>query len=219
MNNNSESSNNRPNENDTDKWDILPKDNFYQRQQNHEEAPKSELSDEEIKQILRAKKRNEQLKNNAEARKHAHRVVAGFLAIAITATASIGGLVLASSKKDILESDRARQKIVEMENAKEIVFYGNVRSNPEIPNSEDPSNIYTSLEDEVRIDIPKDSKILYYPGDKEPNGGWYGVPVELLKDESFISSREARRLENDQDGYFWVNHGNASVSTESEESL
>ena len=218
MSNNPELGNNQSSEDDTNKWDILPKDNFHQRQQNSEEAPKSELSDEEIKQIIRARKRSEQLKNNAEAKKHASRVAAGFLAIAITATASIGGLVVASSKKDILESDRARQKIIEMENAKEIVFYGNVRSNPEIPNSEDPSNIYISIDDEVRIEVPEDSRILYYPNDKDPNGGWYGVPVDILEDESFISDREARKLEKDHDGYVWVNHNNASVTTGPESS-
>ena len=216
MNNNPELSN-HPSEDDADKWDILPKDNFHQHQQNSEEAPRSELSDEEIKQILVAKRR-EQLKNNAEAKKHANRIAARALAAAIALTALMGGLVAASSREDILESDQARQKIIEMENPKEIVFYGNVRSNPEIPNSEDPSNIYISIEDEVRIDVPDDSKILYYPGDNEPNGGWYGVPADLLKEESFISDREARRLEKDHDGYVWVNHNNASVTTELEDS-
>ena len=217
MNNNPELSNNSSSENDANQWDILPKENFYQHQQNSEEAPKSELSDEEIKQILRARKRNEQLKNNVEAKKHANRVAAGLLAFAITATALVGGIV-ATSQKDILETDRTKQNIIEMENAEEIVFYGNVRSNPEIPNSEDPSNIYTDTDDEIRIDVPEGSTILYYPGDKDPNGGWYGVPVDILESESFISDREARRLEKDHDGYAWINHNNASVTTESENS-
>lgn len=215
MNNNPESNITNSSEDDANKWDILPKDNFYQHQQNHEEAPQSELSDEEIKQIIIAKRR-EQLKENAEAKKHANRVAAGLLAVAITATTLVGGLVAASSKKDFLESDQARQKVIEMENPKEIVFYGNVRSNPEIPNSEDPSNIYSSIDEEVRIDVPEGSKILYYPNDKDPNGGWYGVSVDILEDESFISDREARRLEKDHDGYAWINHNNASVTTELE---
>lgn len=216
MSNNPELSN-HPSEDDADKWDILPKDNFHQHQQNSEEAPRSELSDEEIKQILVAKRR-EQLENNAEAKKHANRAAAWLLATAIAVEALMGGLVAASSREDILESDQAWQKIIEMKNPKEIVFYGNVRRNHEIPNSEDPSNIYISIEDEVRIDVPDDSKILYYPGDNEPNGGWYGIPADLLKKESFISDREARRLEKDRDGYVWVNHNNASVTTELEDS-
>ncbi len=217
MSNNPELNNNPSSENDTNQWDILPKDSFYQHQQNSEEAPRSELSDEEIKQILRARKRSEQLKDNVEAKKHANRVATKFLALAVAATVLVGGLV-ATSQNDILESDQSKQKVIEMENAEEIVFYGNVRSNPEIPNSEDPSNVYTSIDDEIKIDVPEGSTILYYPGDKDPNGGWYGVPVDILEGESFISNREARKLEKDHDGYAWINHNNASVTTGSENS-
>jgi hypothetical protein len=55
MNNNPELGNNNPANDAADQWrDILPKDNFYESRQNLTEAPKTELSDEEIKQKSRA---------------------------------------------------------------------------------------------------------------------------------------------------------------------
>lgn len=216
MSNNPEFSNTNSSENGA--WgNILPKDNFYQHKQSLEEAPKSELSEEENEQIPRTRNYSEQLENKTEAKKIANRVVARLLAVAITFTALMGGLVATSSKKDILKSEQARQKIIEMQDVKEIVFYGNVRNNPEIPNPEDPSNIHFSVDDEVRIKIPEGSKILYFPNDKDPNGGWYAVPANLLKDESFVSSHEAHRLEKDHDGYVWINHNNASIITGSKD--
>ena len=221
MNSSPELSNTNSSENGANMWDdILPKDNFYQHMQSSEEAPKSEKSDEEIRQILLAKKRSEQLKNNAEAKKHATRVVAGFLAIMITVAASIGGLIATGPKKDILKSDQARKNIHEMENVEEIDFYGgNIRSNPEIPNSEDPSNTYASMDDGAKIEVSEDSKILYYSNDKDPNGGWIGIPAKELKNKSFISEKMADKIEkaenqdNGGDDYIWINRNNASTIT------
>lgn len=206
--NNPESGNNRPANTDVDKWDILPKDNFYQSQQNSQETPENQPSDEEIRQAIIARRR-EQLKNNPEARSKASRVAAALIALALTATTVVGNIIT-NPRDDFLKSEQAKQKVVEMENAKEIVFHGNVRSNPEIPNSND-SNLYAGVDEEVRFSVPEDSSILYYHNENDPNGGWYGVPVKNLEEQSFISKREARQLEKDHDGYAWVNQNNAEV--------
>ncbi len=209
--NNPESGNNRPANTDADKWDILPKDSFYQSQQNSQETPENQPSDEEIRQAIIARRR-EQLKNNPEARRKANGVSKKLLAGALAATILLSGLVVNSvNKRDVLESDYAKRQITEMENVEEVTFYGNVRSNPETTNSQD-TNAYTSLDEEVKLEVPDDSKILYYRGDKDPNGAWYGIPADLLTDESFISKSEARRIAKDHDGYVWVNHGNAHVT-------
>ena len=211
MNNNPELGDNRPANDEANKWDILPKDNFYQHQQASQEAPNSELSDDEVKQILIAKKRSEALKNNHEARQKAKRAAATLLGLALSATVVVGNIVATKPHDDFLKSEQAKQKVIEMENAKEIVFHGNVRSNPEIPNSEDP-NIYSSIDEEVKLSVPDDSTILYYRDENDPNGGWFGVSVKNLEEQSFISKREARQLEKDHDGYAWINQNNAHVT-------
>ena len=207
MNNNPELGNNNQANDAAEQWDILPKDNFYQSRQNSQEAPKAELSDEEIKQKIIAKKRIEKLKEKAEAREALNRFAARALAVAIGATALVGGLIATGPKDDFLKSEQARQKVIEMENVEEISFHGNIRSNPETTDSED-SNIYTSINDEVSIAVPDGSTVYYYRDENDPNGGWYGVSTELLKNESLISKGEARR---DGDKTVWFNDGNARV--------
>lgn len=214
MNNPELSNNGNPNS-QADQWDILPKENFYQSRENSSEVTTSEPSDEEIRQILIAK-RMEQLQNHPEARDKASSVARKLIALALAAATLVGGIVASQAgQKDIMESNQAKQQITEMENAEEVIFYGNVRSNPETTNSADPTNIYASTEEEVRLDVDEDSKILYYRGDNDPNGSWYGIPVDLLEHESFISKSEARRMEKDHDQYVWVNHNNAKVVTSS----
>lgn len=214
--NNPELSDNGSANSQADQWDILPKDNFYQSQENSSEAATSEPSDEEIRQILIAK-RMEQLQNHPEARDKASSVARKLIALALAATTLVGGIVASQAgRRDIMESDQAKWQITEMKNAKEVIFYGsNVRSNPETTNSADPTNIYASAEEEVRLDVDEDSKILYYRGDNDPNGSWYGIPVDLLEQESFISKSEARRMKKDRDQYVWVNHNYAKVVTSS----
>ncbi len=213
MNNNPELGNNGPADSEADQWgSILPKENFYESRQNSQEAEKTEPSDEEIKQRIIAEKRNEKLKEKAEAREKANRVAAKLLAVAITATAFVGGLIATGPKDDFLKSEQAKQKVIEMENAKEIVFHGNIRSNPEIPNSED-TNVYANIEDEVRFKVPEDAKILYLKDDSDPNGGgWIAIPAAELAKKHYISEKEANK---DGDGYTWVNTGNARTVTSS----
>ena len=209
MNNNPELGNNNSANDAAEQWDILPKDNFYQSRQNSQEAPKAELSDEEIKQKIIAKKRIEKLKEKAEAREALNRFAARALAVAIGATALVGGLIATGPKDDFLKSEQARQKVIEMENVEEISFHGNIRSNPEIPNSED-SNTITSINNEVSFAVPDGSTVYYYRDENDPNGGWYGVSTDLLEEESLISKGEARR---DGDKTVWVNDGNATIKT------
>lgn len=209
MNNNPELGNNNSANDATEQWDILPKDNFYQSHQNSQETPKTELSDEEIKQKIIAKKRIEKLKEKAEAREAINRFAARALAVAIGATALVGGLIATGPKDDFLKSEQARQKVIEMENVEEISFHGNIRSNPEIPNSEDQNTI-TSINDEVSFAVPDGSTVYYYRDENDPNGGWYGVSTELLENESLISKSESRQ---DGDKTVWINDGNARVAT------
>lgn len=209
MNNSPELSNNNSANDAAEQWDILPKDNFYQSHQNSQEAPKAELSDEEIKQKIIAKKRIEKLKEKAEAREALKRFAARALAVAIGVTALVGGLAATGPKDDFLKSEQARQKVIEMENVEEISFHGNIRSNPEIPNSEDQNTI-TSIDDEVSFAVPDGSTVYYYRDENDPNGGWYGVSTELLENESLISKSESRQ---DGDKTVWFNDGNARVVT------
>ena len=213
MNNNSELGNNNSASNVTDPWkDILPKENFYQSRQNSQEAPKTELSDEEIKQKIIAKRRIERLKKRAEAREKAKRVATVVLSIAFTALALFKGAAAAGPKDDFLKSEQARQKVIEMENVQEISFHGNIRSNPETTNSED-SNIYKGVDDEVSFTVPDGSTVYYYRDENDPNGGWIGIPVKDLEDQSFISKREANKMEKDGDNTVWINDGNATTKT------
>lgn len=193
--------------------DILPQDNFYQFRQNVQEASHNEPSDEEIKQILTARRR-EQLNNNPEARGSGTRVSTKLLAAALAAATFFGGLVAANSDKDFLDSEEARQKVIELNDVDKIVFHGNIRSNPEIPNSQDPTNILASIDESVTLDIPEGTKILYYENESDPNGGWYCIPADVLADESFISKSEAHDIAKDGDSGVWVNHGNAFVSSD-----
>ena len=210
MNNNPELGNNNQVNDAANQWgNTLPKESFYEFRQNSQETPKTELSDEEIKQKIIAKKRIEKLKEKAEAREALKRFAARALAVAIGVTALVGGLAATGPKDDFLKSEQARKKVIEMENVEEISFHGNIRSNPEIPNSED-SNIYTSIDDEVSIAVPDGSTVYYYRDENDPNGGWYGVPTDLLESESLISKGEARR---DDDKTIWVNDGNARAVT------
>ena len=213
MNNNPESGNNNPANDAADQWDILPKENFYESRQNLTEAPKTELSDEEIKQKIIAERRIERLKEKAEAREKVKRVAAVALGMAITAVALFEGLAATGPKDDFLKSENAKQNVTEMENAKEIVFHGNIRSNPEITNSED-SNVYASTDEEVTLSVSEGSKVYYYRNENDPNGGWIGVPVKDLEDQSFISKRESNKMEKVGDNTVWINDGNASVVTE-----
>lgn len=210
MNNSPELSNNNSANDAAEQWDILPKDNFYQSHQNSQETPKTELSDEEIKQKIIAEKRIEKLKEKAEAREALNRFAARALAVAIGATALVGGLIATGPKDDFLKSEQAKQKVIEMENVEEIILHGNIRSNPETTNSED-SNIITSFNDEVSFAVPDGSTVYYYRDENDPNGGWIGVPVKNLEDQSFISKREARKMEKDGDKTVWLNDGNARV--------
>lgn len=207
MNNSPELSNNNSANDAAEQWDILPKDNFYQSHQNSQETPKTELSDEEIKQKIIAEKRIEKLKEKAEAREALNRFAARALAVAIGATALVGGLIATGPKDDFLNSEQAKQNVIEMENVEEISFYGNIRSNPEIPNSWD-QNTYESIDNKVSIAVPDGSTVYYYRDENDPNGGWYGVSTDLLEKESLISKGEARR---DGDKTVWVNDGNARV--------
>ena len=213
MNNNPELGNNNPANDAADQWDILPKENFYESRQNLTEAPKTELSDEEIKQKIIAERRIERLKEKAEAREKVKRVAAVALGMAITAVALFEGLAATGPKDDFLKSENAKQNVTEMENAKEILFHGNIRSNPETTNSED-SNIYTSIDDEVSFEVPDGSTVYYYRNENDPNGSWIGVPVKDLENQSFISKKEADKMEKDGDNTVWINDGNASVITE-----
>ena len=213
MNNNPELGNNDPANDAANQWDILPKENFYESRQNLTETPKTELSDEEIKQKIIAKRRIERLKERAEAREKVKRIAAVALGMAITAVALFEGLAATSPKDDFLKSENAKQNVTEMENAKEIVFHGNIRSNPETTNSED-SNIYKGIDDEVSFTVPDGSTVYYYRDENDPNGGWIGIPVKDLEDQSFISKREANKMEKDGDNTVWINDGNASVITE-----
>ena len=191
---------------------ILPQDNFYQFRQNIQEESRSEPSDEEIKQILIAR-RKEQLNNNPEARGSGTRVSTKLAVAALAVLTFFGGLVAANSDKDFLNSEEARQKVIELNDVDKIVFHGNIRSNPEIPNSQDPNNILATLDESVTLDIPEGTKILYYENKSDPNGGWYCIPADVLADESFISKGKARKkIEKDGDSGVWVNHNNASVA-------
>lgn len=212
MNNNPELNNNNSADDQTTAWGegILPRDNFYQFRQNSQEAPASELSDDEIRQRIIAERR-ERLKSNPEAHDSATRVTTKLLALALATTTFIGGLVAVNSDKNFLDSEQARQEVIELEDVDTIVFHGNIRSNPETTNSQDPTNIYASIDDEVTLDVPEDTKILYYSNESDPNGGWYGIPADFLAQESYLSKREARKIENDGDSCIWVNQGNASV--------
>ena len=213
MNNNPELGNNDPANDAANQWDILPKENFYESRQNLTETPKTELSDEEIKQKIIAERRIEKLKEKAEAREKVKRIAAVALGMAITAVALFEGLAATSPKDDFLKSENAKQNVTEMENAKEIVFHGNIRSNPVITNSED-TNVYASTDEEVTLSVPENSKVYYYRNENDPNGGWIGVSVKDLEDQSFISKREANKMEKDGDSTVWINDGNASVTTE-----
>lgn len=210
--NNPELNSNQPSD-QADKWNILPKDNFYQSRQNTPEVPSREMSDEEIKQILIAR-RKEQLNNNPEARGSGTRVSTKLAVAALAALTFFGGLVAANSDKDFLNSEEARQKVIELDDVNKIVFHGNIRSNPEIPNSQDPNNILATLDESVTLDIPEGTKILYYENKSDPNGGWYCIPADVLADESFISKGEARKIAKDGDSGVWVNHSNAFVSND-----
>ena len=214
MNNNPELGNNNQANDVADQWrNILPKDNFYESQKSSQEAPKTELSDEEIKQKIIAERRIERLKEKAEAREALNRFAARALAVAIGVTALVGGLIATGPKDDFLKSEQARQKVIEMENVQEISFHGNIRSNPGTTNSED-SNIYKSIDDEVSFTVPDGSTVYYYRDENDPNGGWYGVSVEDLEDQSFISKREANKMKKDGDNTVWINDGNTTVTTE-----
>lgn len=213
MNNNPELGNNDPANDAANQWDILPKENFYESRQNLTETPKTELSDEEIKQKIIAERRIEKLKEKAEAREKVKRIAAVALGMAITAVALFEGLAATSPKDDFLKSENPKQNVTEMENAKEIVFHGNIRSNPEITNSEG-TNVYASTDEEVTLSVSEGSKVYYYRNENDPNGGWIGVPVKDLEDQSFISKREANKMEKDGDSTVWINDGNASVTTE-----
>lgn len=208
--NNPELNNNQPSS-QADKWNILPKDNFYQSRKDTPEVPSREMSDAEIKQILIARRR-EQLNNNPEARSSGTRVSTKLAVAALAALTFFGGLVAANSDKDFLNSEEARQKVIELNDVNKIVFHGNIRSNPEIPNPQDLNNILATLDESVTLDIPEDTKILYYENKSDPNGGWYCIPADVLADESFISKGEAREIAKDGDSGVWVNHNNASVA-------
>ena len=210
MNNNPELGNNNQVNDAANQWgNILPKESFYESRQNSQETPKTELSDEEIKQKIIAEKRIEKLKEKAEAREALNRFAARALAVAIGATALVGGLIATGPKDDFLKSEQARQKVVEMENVEKISFHGNIRSNPKIPNSEDQNTI-TSINDEVSFAVPDGSTVYYYRDENDPNGGWYGISTELLENESLISKSESRQ---DGDKTVWINDGNARVAT------
>ena len=210
MNNNPELGNNNQVNDAANQWgNILPKESFYESRQNSQETPKTELSDEEIKQKIIAEKRIEKLKEKAEAREALNRFAARALAVAIGATALVGGLIATGPKDDFLKSEQARQKVVEMENVEKISFHGNIRSNPKIPNSEDQNTI-TSINDEVSFAVPDGSTVYYYRDENDPNGGWYGISNELLENESLISKSESRQ---DGDKTVWINDGNARVAT------
>ena len=212
MNNNPELGSNNAANDTADQWDILPKENFYQSQKNSQEASKTELSDEEVKQKIIAERRIERLKEKAEAREALNRFAARSLAVAIGVTALVGGLIATGPKDDFLKSEQTKQQVIEMDNTKEIVFHGNIRSNPEITNSED-SNIYASIDEEVTLSVPEDSTVYYYRNENDPNGGWIGVPVKDLEDQSFISKREANKMKKDGDNTVWINDGNATIKT------
>ena len=90
-----------------------------QSQQNSQETPENQPSDEEIRQAIIARRR-EQLKNNPEARRKANGVSKKLLAGALAATILLSGLVVNSvNKRDVLESDYAKRQITEMENVEE----------------------------------------------------------------------------------------------------
>ena len=209
MTNNPELKNNLTNDEDN-REDILPKDNFYQFRQNLQEASKIEPSDEEIKQKIIAERRIEKLNKKAEAREKTKRVAVAALSMAITAITLFEGFVATGPKSDFLKSEQARQKVIELENVKEVVFHGNIRSNPETTNSQD-TNVYASTDEEISIAVQEGSTVYYYRNENDPNGSWYGVPTKLLEDESLISKSEAR---GDGDDYAWINTGNADVITE-----
>ena len=210
MHNNPESYNQHSTNDEYKEWNnILPKDNFYQFQHNSQEASKNELDNKETKQKSTAEKHIEQAKNKPEVYKLVRPFAAKALAIAIGVTSFVGGLIATGPKDDFLKSEQAREKVIEMENVEKISFHGNIRSNPETTNSQD-SNIITSINDEVSFAVPDGCTVYYYRDENDPNGGWYGISTDLLKNESLISKREARR---DGDDYAWVSDGNTEVKT------
>lgn len=206
MNNNPELNNGSAANNQADQWNILPKDNFYQFQQNSHEAPASEPSDEEIRQILIARRR-EQLKNNPEARSKANGVSKKLIAGALAAMTLIGSFFVVQDQargKDILGSELARQRITELENVEKVVLHGNLRSDPETTNSQD-TNIYTSLDNEVTVEIPNGDKVLLYRDEHDPNGAYYGLSTNTLENEGLIDKN------NDRDETVWVNEQNVRI--------
>lgn len=204
-------SGNQITDNQNQQWGegILPQDNFYQFREKISEAPSDNLSDEEIKQILIAKKR-EQLKNHPEAKTIANNFSKKLAVVALSLITLVGGGLVVKDQargKDILGSEQAKRHITELENVEKVILHGNVRSDPETTNSQD-TNVYTSIDDEVTIEIPDGDKVLIYRDEHDPNGAYYGLSTDTLENEDLISKNEAR---NDRDKTVWVNEQNVRI--------